>query len=304
MRHPQPIPGLPSGALATVRSLRSAGVARSRLSRSDVDRPLRGVVRLGAGLPQPDFTVRVSALRLLLRDGQFISRRTAAMLLGVPLRGGEEVLDVGAIRPTRPPTRPEIRGHQLGDGVLLSVPTDQSRLPNPADVWALLGAVASLEELVIAGDYLVSGASRWDEPLVSFGELEHAVTRFAGCAGVVGLTRALPLIRTGVESPAETVTRLLIARAGLAEPQTHCPVRVDGRTLYADLGYPQWRIAIEYEGAYHFESGVDQARRDNERFEAMRAAGWRVLRVTALDLRDPRAFLARLAKAIAEATSR
>lgn len=76
-----------------------------------------------------------------------------------------------------------------------------------------------------------------------------------------------------------------------------------GRELHADLGYPRLRIAIDYEGAYHFENGTEQARRDVERYEAMVAAGWRVLRVTALDLRDPSSFLKRLADAIAEASS-
>lgn len=98
------------------------------------------------------------------------------------------------------------------------------------------------------------------------------------------LREALPLLRTGVESPAESRTRLLIVGAGLPEPQTSCPVVVRGRTLWADLGYPEWKIAIEYDGEYHFTGGVNRARWDNERIEAMIDAGWRVLRVTALDL--------------------
>lgn len=258
---------------------------------------------MGPALAPADFTVRVEALRLILRDGHFFSRWTAAALLGIPLRSRDERLHVGAIRPRRPPRRPEIRGHQLEAGVLLGDPIRPSVLPNAADVWALLGAVATQEELVIAGDYLISGASRWDPPMLARSELSDAVRRFAGCSGVANLAGALPLICAGVESPAESRTRLLIVRAGLPEPRTSCPVQVRGRTLSADLGYPQWRIAIEYEGSYHFANGVEQARSDNERAEAMRDAGWRVLRVTALDLRDPRAFLARLAAAIAEAAA-
>lgn len=304
MRKPQPIPGLRAGELATVQSLRLAGVSQSRLSRTDVHRPLRGVVRLGGDQSQSDFAEKVAALRVLLREGHFISRWTAAVLLGMPVTGGTEFLDVGAIRPRRPPSRPEIRGHQLGAGVLLDVPSKPLLLPHPADVWASLGAVATVDELVIAGDYLISGQSRWDEPMVSREELAAAIGRFAGCSGVTKLTKAIPQLRTGVESPAESKTRVLIVRSGLPEPRTSCPVAVRGRTLYADLGYPQWRIAIEYEGAYHFANGVEQARRDNDRAEAMRDAGWRVLRVTALDLRDPRDFLTRLAAAIVEASGR
>ena len=302
MRTPRSIPDLLPGALVTVRSLRESGVSAARLSRSDVDRPLRGVVRVGRDMPPADFAVRVEALRLILRDGQFFSRWTAAAILGIPVRRDDAFLHVGAIRSQRPPRRSEIRGHQISAGVLLSGPAPPSFLPHPSDVWALLGAVATQDELVVAGDYLISGASRWETPVATRDDLAGAALRFAGCSGVGNLARALPLIRTGVESPAESRMRLLIVRAGLPEPQTSCPVQVHGRTYVADLGYPHWRIAIEYEGAYHFANGVEQARRDNERVEAMRDAGWRVLRMTALALRDPRRGIARLRRAIAEAT--
>ncbi|MBN9612801.1 MAG: hypothetical protein J0H64_04975 [Actinobacteria bacterium] len=112
------------------------------------------------------------------------------------------------------------------------------------------------------------------------------------------------MLRSPVDSPPETLLRLLIVDAGLPEPMVNCPVRVGGRVLHADLGYPQLKIAIEYEGGYHFDGGHTQARRDVHRWEAMHDAKWRVLRVTALDLQDPRAFLARLAAAIQDAASR
>lgn len=71
--------------------------------------------------------------------------------------------------------------------------------------------------------------------------------------------------------------------------------------LHADLGYPQWRIAIEYDGMYHFENGAKQLKFDAARYERMREAGWTVLQLTSLDLKAPREFLDRLAKAIARA---
>jgi very-short-patch-repair endonuclease len=78
-------------------------------------------------------------------------------------------------------------------------------------------------------------------------------------------------------------------------------VRTSARTYYADLGYPRWRIAIEYDGAYHFDGDPGRARFDNDRIEAMIDANWRVLRLTAHDLRDPSQFLKRLDVAINKA---
>jgi len=99
----------------------------------------------------------------------------------------------------------------------------------------------------------------------------------------------------------ESRLRLLILAAGFSEPETSCPVPVAGEILHADLGYRELKIAIEYEGSYHFEGGAEQARRDIARHEAMRAAGWNVLLVTALDMRDPRNFLSRLVAALGAA---
>lgn len=257
-------------------------------------------------LPDADpesFQTRVAAVRLKLRPGMLFSRRTAAALLGIPAPA-PDLIDVAAIRPRRPPERPQVRGHQLGSQTLIRLPDPPAWLPEYVDAWATLAAVCSVDELVMAGDFLVSGSSRWDEPHCSIADLRAAVRRFRGCVGVTKLGAAVELIRSGVESPAETLTRLTIIRSGLPEPRTCCPVPVSGRVLHSDLGYPRLKIAIEYEGEYHFSGGVEQARRDLARAEAMRDAGWRVLYLTALDLRDPREFLARLAREIRAAATR
>lgn len=220
----------------------------------------------------------------------------------MPVDGGTEQLDVGAVRPEFAPRRTGLATHQVRPGALERFPAGPAWLPSAYDVWALLGSQSSVDDLVLAGDYALSGPSRKAPALCSFDDLASACARFSGCKGAARLREALPLLRAGVESPAESRTRLLITRAGLPEPQTCCPVPTPARLYHADLGYPKWKIAIEYQGEYHYTGGVEQARFDNERFEAMRAAGWRVLFVTARDLRNPRGFLARLAQAIREAT--
>jgi hypothetical protein len=76
-------------------------------------------------------------------------------------------------------------------------------------------------------------------------------------------------------------------------------VRVDGVTLHPDLVYPEWRLALEYEGDGH-RTDPRQWRHDIWRREALESAGYRVVRVHSGDvLAQPEQFLARLLGVIA-----
>ena len=71
----------------------------------------------------------------------------------------------------------------------------------------------------------------------------------------------------------------------------------DGRFIArVDLAFPEAKVAVEYDGAWHGEPG--QFRRDRERLNRLTAAGWRVIFVTAADLRSPEALLRRIANAL------
>ncbi|MCB1272953.1 MAG: hypothetical protein KDB25_00960 [Leucobacter sp.] len=304
MRFLSPLPAFTSHPHRTDELL-TAGIPKWRIYATDFDHPTRGVA---TRRPQdPTFRRLVEAVSLVLKPGQFFSRRTAMRLHGAPVRDdpSDHTVDVGTITPGRAPRRPQVAGHRLRPGALLDLPVAPFWLPSPEESWCLLAAVASRAELLAAGDFLVSGPSRWDRPLSTIAALTEASARFRHCAGAVLRREVLPLVRCGVESPAETALRLIIIDAGFAEPLIQCPVRVRGRVLHADLGYPRLRIAFEYEGAHHFGSNaVEQARRDIARVRAMEAARWKVLRVMAHDLSDPRAFLFELSQALvaAEAT--
>lgn len=328
--------GLPTGPTRVAEFLQ-AGVHPRRLRARDVHHLGHGIVALepsaepaagsfGRNSPTPGFSY-VNGKRLLrpmqqrhievarrctellpaLDTQMFFSRRTAAELWEIPVPPASHgLIEVGAFHPRRAPRRPEFSGHRAKAGILQRAEVKGLPTPSAADVWCLLAAVLSLDELVIAGDHMLTpprlfSGGRTTKSLASIDELVAAVERHRGCTGADVRRRALTLLRWPVDSPAETQLRLIIVRSGFSEPVVNCPVRAQSRDLHADLGYPKLRIAIEYEGSYHFEGGVEQRRRDVARQEAMIAAGWRVLRVTALDLRDPSAFLTRLAGAIAEA---
>lgn len=296
------VPGL-SAEVVRVSELREAGVKRWRRYRSDLDVPIRGT-RASPNIDGTTWKARAAGLQLVLTPGQFVSRRSAAQLLEIPIPWvpvdphAPVQFEVGAVRPRRPPDRRGVIGHQLLPGVLSTVPAAPDWLPEPADVWALMGAVVGVDDLIIAADHLISKVRKKPTPGCTLEQLADAVDRFKGCRGVGQLREALPQVRTGVASPPETKVRLSVVRAGLPEPLTNCPVQTPERQLHADLGYPQWHIAIEYDGAYHFENGAEQAKFDNDRRERMRDAGWEVLVLTSRDLRNLKPFLARLERKI------
>ena len=100
------------------------------------------------------------------------------------------------------------------------------------------------------------------------------------------------------ESPQETRLRLLVHRAGLPAPVAQFRiVDRDGFVARVDFAYPELRLAIEYDGLWHAEPG--QFAKDRQRLNRLSAAGWRVIFVTAADLRHPERLVARLAAELA-----
>lgn len=99
-------------------------------------------------------------------------------------------------------------------------------------------------------------------------------------------------VRDGVDSPKETELRLLIVRHGFLEPQVQCPVDDGEVLLHLDLGWPDHRVGLEYDGAVHLDR--DRHSHDLARHNRLRAAGWTVLQVDVWGLARPRRLLEHL----------
>lgn len=114
--------------------------------------------------------------------------------------------------------------------------------------------------------------------------------------------RALALADGLAESPQETRVRLLLHASRLPRPVAqHVVLRPDGSFVArVDFAWVEARVALEYEGVWHGEA--QQVGRDRRRLNELTAAGWTVIVVTAADLRDPAALLARLAAALKRPT--
>jgi very-short-patch-repair endonuclease len=96
------------------------------------------------------------------------------------------------------------------------------------------------------------------------------------------LRRAVEHAEPLAESPMESRLRMLLVLRGLPRPLAQVPI-VDSGGEFAgrpDLFYPDQRLGLEYDGAGHRESLVDDNRRQNR----LLSAGVRLLRFAAADI--------------------
>lgn len=311
----------------TVDEARRAGLGVGRLRGADLEAPHRGVRRLvdlGRDLHGPAFDLIQTArsLRPVMLDDWRFSHVTALGLWGLPVpwrvRDGREPLHVTSTD-GRGPRRPGVVAHRArpvidvvdtndvgaarpepGRRRLLvgGLPVDE-----PVTAWVESGSLLTLDDLVRAGDAIVGSWSRYGPARErTVDELERAVRAARGRRGVSRVREALELVRPGVESPKETELRLLLARAGLPEPEINAKTYDDGGRYLGkpDLRYPWCKVAVEYEG--------DEHRRDPWRFrtdivrrERFADAGWRTIRSTDDDLHGRRAdeLVARVRRCLA-----
>jgi hypothetical protein len=129
-------------------------------------------------------------------------------------------------------------------------------------------------------------------------EIIVLATRYAGTKGVKRCRDAVAVMDGGAQSPKETWLRLLLVKAGFPSPQTQIPL-LDGagRTFaFLDMGWPEVKIAVEYDGDHHRTDRAQYAW-DVRRLRMVSQLGWLHIRVIAED--SPRDVIARVRDAFA-----
>jgi hypothetical protein len=233
-----------------------------------------------------DHALRARGVALLLPRGAAIGGLSAAAWYGAPVAVPSDPVTV--IRPPdvlwKGPTGVRVHRADLpvADVDLLDDVPITTAVRTAWDVAALepLGtAVATLDMMVRSGSL---------DP----GELALRSVATSGRWGVRRVRRALPLIDPRAESVPESRVRVALVMAGLA-PVPQYEVRHEGRLLArVDLGWPGAKVALEYEGAHHFDGA--QIVRDDARYARLEAAGWVVVRLSATDLHDLDAVVVRV----------
>lgn len=313
-RRPAPLPLSNDRAGFSFREAVDAGVTRRRLQHPDVVHPHHGRY---AAAPAITLTERCTQAAALLGPRRIFSHVTAARVWGMPLPHDgdpDEPLHVMSLGGAEPLRRPAVVGWESAKGTARML-ADGIPVPPPATVWAQLSVPGALgrdpvtgrryalpsDWLVAIGDFLVTGARTADgdrgsrSPLATVAELERAVRDRRGQRGVRALVAALPLVRSGPESPRESLLRLVLIHHGLPEPEIQVPIRTTVGTLHADLGYPDRGVLIEYQGDHH-RTDPQQWRADLRRRELFTDAGYRTIEATLDSFLDDGAALSRIVR--------
>jgi hypothetical protein len=166
---------------------------------------------------------------------------------------------------------------RLDDGDITEV--DGIRVTTPLRTAFDIARRGTLEEGVVAVDYLARGRGDFLEHLADYARAHQGLHGARRVLGAVGLASDRS------RSPGETRLRLLWVReAGLARPEVNAQVHtLDGFLLgMPDLLDPVHGVFGEYDGANHRQ--LAQHTQDNAREEWLENAGGIVVRATAPDL--------------------
>ena len=135
-----------------------------------------------------------------------------------------------------------------------------------AQTFLDLAADLPADELVAVGDALLR-ATHLDS--------QHPRLRAwlapTACAGVVRARACAPLLSPLAMSRPESLLRYWLVTSPLPDPQPQVAIHDRwGRVVaHGDLGYPEWRVLLEYEGRQHADH--EQFGRDVDRYSLMGA---------------------------------
>lgn len=176
------------------------------------------------------------------------------------------------------------------------VNVDGLPVTSPAQTLADLAPRLPLIDGVVAADRLLHLRR------VTVEELEQWAARHRRRRGVRAFRQLLKQVEPASESQMESRLRMLLVLAGLPRPQAQADLHDHRGNVIAraDLFYPQAHLAIEYDGATHRESLLEDNRRQNQ----VLGAGYRLLRFAAGDvLRAPDSVVGEVRQALLRAAA-
>lgn len=148
-------------------------------------------------------------------------------------------------------------------------------------VWAQLAPYVSFESLIVLGDAVITATSK--QPVLAkdrdaaaiYQDLVKFVEQFTRFRGRPSCVRALPLISPGADSPKESEERLSLVAHGIPQPVANYVVPdaafASGAPITLDLAWPEFKVAVEYDGDHHRTSKTQWRREPREKGHAGRA---------------------------------
>jgi len=221
--------------------------------------------------------LRLAAARLAIPETAVVWRTTAAWLYGVDVRRADD-LNVDVSYP--PGRRRRAQPGLVVTEQLLSrsdiIEVRGIRMTTPIrTAFDCLRLLRGAERLVVADALTHLG-------LVSVDELRAYFAASHRRRNVRIGERLLDLVEPRVESPMETRMRWELIRSGLPVPVAQLEVRDRAEAFVArvDFAYPELKVAVEFDGSWHWK----QRRDDDRRRHRLRELGWVVLVFSADDV--------------------
>ncbi len=251
----------------------STGPFRWQVGRQHVsERVLRGPsyerIMRGAHshVPAADHGARIRAARLVLPPDAVLGGRSALWAWGAELADADEPVEV-----VLPPTRRvrtraqvQVRGDLLRPGEVARTPW--GLVTSAARTGFDLGRRGGLRNSVPLLDALARATT------LSPDEIASVAQSHRGARHITRLPVALAEMDGRAESVRESLLRLLVVEAGFPRPTVQLEVRDRAGRFLArvDLGWPELRLALEYDGAHH--DNPAQIALDRRRLNALHAA--------------------------------
>jgi very-short-patch-repair endonuclease len=238
-----------------------------------------------------------AAMRYLLPADAVIAGRSAAQLHGAAIGSSDDPVEILLPQPLR---RRSPAGLLIHRGPISKSQVQKiNGLPVTDPVrtcWDLSQWLDPVTAVMVIDQLLVAG------PLFKL-ELDKHLSQTWGLQGWRAFAHVVSLADHGAESPPESELRVRLVLAGLPRPQVQYSVIVEGRFVArVDLGWPEFRVAVEYDGQWHGRPG--QLHADRHRLNRLVSAGWLVLHVTSLRLRtDLDGIIAEVSAALASRQS-
>ena len=266
----------------------SAAISSGLLTRNDLRTRYRPVFRDVYIEKDALLTAAAKAQAAWLSTGATLAGLSAAAVLGTKWLDAYAPAEIVRIDRHRQGGM-LVRSYELGADEVCTVRS--MRVTTPARTAFDIGRISPIAKSVPVLDALLNATG------IKPADVWPLVDRRGGTRGIRQLRRALQLVDGGAESPQETRVRLLLINAGLPKPET----QIEFRDLHirVDLGWREWRVAVEYDGIQHW---TDSSQRswDIERIAMLEAAGWVVIRVSAEMLKRPHVIIDRVRAALAD----
>ncbi|CAM3806381.1 hypothetical protein [Isoptericola cucumis] len=239
-----------------------------------------------------------------LRTDYWFSHETAALLHGLAVyRLSDRVHVTHAWKPPAPAGRDDrlvrhpIRLPERDRTVVDARPvTTLERTTIDCARW-----LPGVQALVVADSALRAGAD--------LAVVREVLAEASGRPGVRQARRVVELADVRAESPGESVVRWYLDEAGIDAPRLAVEVQTWRGQAWIDLGWPELRVGIEFDGAVKYSGGEygdprERLLAEKRRHDALTEAGWILLRLTWQDLADPDRLIRRVRRALADAGRR